>query len=395
MNTIATTSLALFMVVLASSCQHTPAQWSLAQPQQLLVDETMFLGNVYAVETADDILRLPAATKTELKHLSSTANGIAQRSRTILRYILAHAGDSLTYQHNATKTVSETLASRQANCLSLSLLAYSIAKEVGINVVFQDVKIPEYWSSDTNQTWLNGHVNLRLLQNRQLSDSFGVVLLGSDVVVDFDSSIIKQRFSTQAITTERALAMFYNNKAAEATEKNNAVQAYRYYLAAIAKDPNYAVTWSNLAVLYRQHHWYSLAEQTYHHSLALDPTSTNTLANLAVLYRYSGNDTEAARLEQQVYEKRKTNPWYYVMLGNEAVKANKPQQAISWFQQALLLEGSTHEALFGLAKSYFALNNNIKAYQYLERARRAATLAEDKQRYQHKLSALNQLASTG
>ncbi|MBV2127622.1 tetratricopeptide repeat protein [Arsukibacterium indicum] len=383
----------IFCLLLVASCQHSSGEWALSQQQQLLLDDASFSGETYPVETATQIFQLPDATKTQLNRLSASHQDLAARSKAILHYILAYAGDSLTYQHGATKTVSETLATGRANCLSLSLLTYSIAREVGIDAVFQDVTIPEYWSSSTTQTWLNGHINLKLLQNGHLNQSSGKVLLSSNIIVDFDSSIARKRFPAKIISSKRAIAMFYNNKAAEALDQSNAAQAYRYYQAAIATDPDFADTWSNLAVLYRLHNYHRLAEQTYHHSLALDPNSNNTLSNLAVLYRRNGNIDAAAKLEQRVYNKRKTNPWYFIMLGNEAIKTNNQREAIAFFQQALALDNNTHEAWFGLASSYFALNNNIKASQYLERAQRAATLLPDKERYQHKLSALNQLSS--
>ncbi|WP_445767592.1 tetratricopeptide repeat protein [Rheinheimera sp.] len=394
MNTVISVSIAMALLVV-TSCQHTPVQWSQTEPQNLLIDEAKFQGELYPVETVEQIFYLPLAHKDELSQLKSAQQGMTERSTAILEYILAHTGDSLTYNHTTTRTVSETLASRQANCLSLSILTYSIAKEVGIEAVFQDVKIPEYWSSDTNQTWLNGHINVKLLQNRQLNHSSGLVLLGRDIVVDFDRNSITQHFATKTIKPKRVVAMFYNNKAAENFNRFNFAQTYRYYRSAIAADPDYAVTWSNLAVLYRHLALYSLAEQVYHHSLALDPTSINALSNLAVLYRYNGNIHAARQLEQQVHEKRKNNPWYYVMLGNEAIKRNELHAAIALFQQALALNNDTHEALFGLARSHFALNNTSKAAHYLEKAHRAAKLTADKQRYQHKISALNGLASAG
>ena len=394
MNTVLSVSFATVLLALAS-CQHTPAQWSQTEPQNLLIDEARFKGELHPVETVEQIFSLPQAYKDELIQLKSAQLGMTERSTAILEYILAHTGDSLTYSHTTTRTVSETLMSRQANCLSLSILTFSIAKEVGIEAVFQDVKIPEYWSSDTNQTWLNGHINVKLLQNRQLNYSSGLVLLGRDIIVDFDRNTINQRFATETIKPKRVVAMFYNNKAAENFNQFNFAQTYRYYRSAIAADPSYAVTWSNLAVLYRQLELYSLAEQAYHQSLALDPTSTNALSNLAVLYRHNGNINAAQRLAQRVHEKRKNNPWYYVMLGNEAIKRNDLHAAITLFQQALALSNETHEALFGLARSHLALNNMSKAAQYLEKAHRAAKLPADKQRYQHKISVLNGLARTG
>lgn len=394
MNTVLSVGFATVLLAL-TSCQHTAVQWHQTEQQNLLVDEARFTGELHPVETVEQIFSLPQTHKDQLNQLKSAQQGMTERSTAILEYILAHTGDSLTYNHTTTRTVSETLAARQANCLSLSILTYSIAKEIGIEAVFQDVKIPEYWSSDTNQTWLNGHINVKLLQNRQLHHSSGLVLLGRDIVVDFDRNSIKQHFATTTIKPRRVVAMFYNNKAAENFNQFNIAQTYRYYRSAIAADPDYAVTWSNLAVLYRQLELYSLAEQAYHHSLALDPTSTNALSNLAVLYRHNGNINAAKQLEQRVHEKRKDNPWYYVMLGNEAIKRNELDAAIALFQQALALSNDIHEALFGLAKSHFALNNTSKAAHYLEKAHRAAKLTADKQRYQHKISALNRLASAG
>lgn len=398
MNTAISLSFALILamsLLVVTSCQHTPEQWALNDPKNLLVDESMFAGDLYPIETPEEIFRLPQETKEQLNVIRSTRQDLPQRSTAILEYILAHTGNNFTYNLTETKTVSETLAARQANCLSLSILTYSIAKEVGINAVFQDVKIPEYWSSETNQTWLNGHINVKLLQSRQLNYGAGVVLLGSDIVVDFDSNMIRQRFTNEPIKPGRVIAMFYNNKAAETFDRYNFAQTYRYYRAAIDADADYAVTWSNLAVLYRQQNLYPLAELAYHRSLALDPTSVNVLANLAVLYRYSGNNNAALRLEQQVYNKRKHNPWYFVMLGNEAVKQNKPGEAIALFHQSLALNTDLHEAFFGLARSYFALNNNPMAAYYLDKSRRTAKSAQDKKRYQHKISALNQIVNAG
>lgn len=378
-----------------ASCQHMPSQWVLSKPQALLVEESLFNGQSYPVETVNEIFGLPQQTKKELKTILAAHSGITERSTAILHYILAHTGDNFNYDLLQTRTVKETLAQRQANCLSLSILTYSIAREIGIDAVFQDIKIPEYWSSQNNQTWLSGHVNVKLRQSNRLDYITGVVQLGNDIIVDFDPNVIRQRFAAETITPARVAAMFYNNKAAESFAQKNYAQTYRYYRAAIAIDPSFALTWSNLGVLYRQQNLLLLAEQVYHHSLALDPSSANTLANLAVLYRFQGNNSAAAELEQRVHRKRQTNPWYYLMLGNEAVKRHNPDAAIGFFQQSLAINARMHEALFGLARSYFDLNNHDKAMYYLDKSRRVAKTTEDKQRYQNKISALSRVANAG
>jgi len=138
---------------------------------------------------------------------------------------------------------------------------------------------------------------------------------------------------------------------------------------------------------------YSLAEQSYNLRLSLDPDSMNTLSNLAFLYRKTGRAKEASQIERQVLAKRNSNPYYYLMLGNEAFKRSDIKEAISQYSRSLQLERRNHEAYFGLAKAYYALQDIEKASVYLEKALRATTSVHEQQRYEHKLAILNQVAA--
>lgn len=380
------------MILLLTGCQSTtPAM--LFPPGQLLVAQTL-KGEVTEPETAEQIFALPQHTRFELLRLISSTQSIEERTTRVLKLILSYAQDGLLYDNTATKTASETVAAGRANCLSLSILAYSMAKELGMTAVFQDVQIPEYWTSELSQTWLNGHVNLRLQHGRALRGAPGFVLLAKDIVVDFDPYSLKQQFPEYTISVNKIVAMFYNNKAAVAVANGNDAQAYRYYQAAIEADAYYAPSWSNLGVLYRTNNMPELAERSYQQSLTLDPHSTNTLANLAYLYRQRGDVAQAEPLERRVMVKRRTNPYYHLMLGNEAYKAHRYDTAISHYEKAVTLDNKNHEAYFGLARSYYAIHNNQQAAGYMLKATRNAPSAYDQQRYRHKLSLLNQLTST-
>lgn len=389
----------LYWLILASplallfGCQTQPKTEQLVYPKELLVDQRYFSGEIRPVETEQQIFELPAAVKAELHSQLNMKQDIYARTKTIVGYIFSFAHNGLLYDNSATKTVSETLSNGKANCLSLSILAYSLAKEAGLDAVFQDVQIPEYWTSELNTTWLNGHVNLRLRQQRIPEKHSGAILLGSDVVVDFDPAISRQRFVTKTLEQHRVPAMFYNNKAAEMQSKQQFAQAYQYYLAAIAADPHFAVSWSNLGVLYRQHGLDRLAEQVYLYSLKLKPNSLNTMANLAILYQLSGREQLATQLQKRVSQARKSNPFYYIMLGHEALRRNELRAAIAQYEQAVRLDKQNHEAYFSLAKTYYLLHDTVQAQRYLQHAKRTAVHQQDKVLYQKKLNTLLQLAS--
>ncbi len=389
---IYTAVLPLLLAALAG-CQSVQNPGITHHYQALLVDAQTFAGDTRPVEPEAQIYALPADTRLELQRIMSPGKGMSERSAMILKYIFAFAHQELLYDNSATKTVSETLAYGKANCLSLSILAYSMAHEAGLRAIFQDVAIPEYCTSAQNATWLNGHVNLRIMQNSAPEKHSGLIVFGRDLVVDFDPAILKQRFATTALDKKRVTAMFYNNKAAEELNRQQDAQAFQYYLAAIEIDPAFATTWSNLGVLYRRHGLEQQAEQVYLYSLKLEPDSINTMANLAFLYHISDRAAQAVPLLQRVNQARRNNPYYYLMLGNEALRRNDISEAISQYEQAVRLDKNNHEAYFGLARAYYQMDNNIQAERYLQRAKRSAPSRQEKDQYQRKLTSLLQIAS--
>lgn len=386
---LTTLLLAAICLLMLNACQ-VKKQPTIAL-QQDLIGEVVMPGTPATPETKEQIFTLPYATKVELSRILTTTQTVEERTRAALELIFSYAKDGLIYDNMATRTASETIAAGKANCLSLSILIYSMAEELGMTANFQEVKIPEYWTSAFNQTWLNGHINVRLKQHRVSKEFSGIVVLGKDYVVDFDPYSEKKQFPVKNIGIQRVMAMFYNNKAAVAFAEKNYAAALSYYKAAAQADPGFAVTWSNLGVLYRVNDMYDLAEKSYQHSLALKPDSTNTLANLAILYRQTGNSYEADMLERRVLEARRNNPYFYLMLGNEAYYQREYRKAISYYQNSVSLKRKNHEAYFGLAKSYFSLNKEEQARQYLKKAQRTAPSSDDQEKYGHKLAILNQL----
>lgn len=381
----------LIVIVMTLSACQSMQQVTVPVPEELLTDIT-FAGHSIQPESPEQIFALPDATKLELSRIVTNTHSIEERTKAALKLIFSYAKDGLLYDNTSTKTASETIASGKANCLSLSILTFSMAKELGISATFQDIQIPEYWTTAYRQTWLNGHINVRLKQQRASKDFSGFVVLGRDFVVDFDPYSLKEQFPEKYIETNTVVAMFYNNKAAVAFAKGNHAEAYAYYKAAAKADANFSVTWSNLGILYRVNGMLDLAELSYKHSLALEPDAANTLANLAVLYRQTGNLSEARSLEKRVLAKRNSNPYYFLMLGNEAYRNNDYHQAITNYESAVALDDRNHEAYFGLAISYYALHDSTQATRYMKKARRNAPSNEDQQRYEHKLTILNQIA---
>lgn len=378
------------------ACQSTPQAnlptWQ-PQPMASLYADNVFAEQSVVIETKQQIFELPETARREINKVIDKKKGNREKTNDVLKYLFSFADQELMYSNSATTVATETLANGQANCLSLSIVAYALAREVGLNVEFQDVMIPEYWTNQHGQSVLNGHVNVRVLGGISLGADSVVSFDSSNVIIDFDPFSNKKQFSSYVITSDRVVAMFYNNKGAQAFIENRVDDAYWYFKAATEIDSDYSASWANLAVLYKQSKLYDFALRAYEHSLWLQPDSTNTMANLAVLYRITGEGGLAKTLESEVNRHRDGNPFYHVMLGNEALNRLDFAGAGKHFLRATELNPQTHEAWFGLAKAALAQEKMDKASYYLRQAQIHAPFSSDKKRYRSKLDALNAMVN--
>ncbi|MBU1437511.1 MAG: tetratricopeptide repeat protein [Gammaproteobacteria bacterium] len=314
------------------------------------------------------------------------------RSTALINFIFDDKNDSLEYVNSATLVANQTLLKRQANCLSLTILAYSLANALGFDARFQDVEVPEYWITRSGNSLLNGHVNLVVNPDSKFAGVGQIVYRRNSFLIDFDRVPSRSKLKTTEINRNAIISMFYNNKAADAMLVQNDDLAYQYLKAAIHFAPELSGNWNNLAVLYRQKQLFSAAEQVYLHSLVLEPNHTNTMANLAMLYRMTGRPEQAVDLEAKVAKKRLSNPFYFVMLGNEAFERQDADTALHHYRQSLRLQPNTPEALFGMARGYLLKGDLTAASRYLQSAKKSVEPGAERRRYQSKLDLLNAIA---
>lgn len=377
-------------VVLLTACQQNNLPQVLT-PHTLLKDE-LFQPVARVIETPEQIFALPDHAKTEMRNLVHPDDSMRVKTDLLLNYLFEKKGTNLLYQNDATLTATETLAARQANCLSLTILSYSLAQEINLVAEFRDIQIPEYWTQNNGRSLLNGHVNLKILGGGGHHVSGEVHYEILNYIIDFDMESNKSHFPMRTLTKKQIIALFYNNKAAEAMVHGHEDLAYAYLKAAIFADPLADESWNNLAVLYRQKQQFELAEQAYLLAGQLAPEQLNPKANLALLYQAMGLTEKAEKLTRLVESKRSQNPYYHIMLGHESLNAGQAELAIRYYKKGLALDKKSSEALFGLAKANLSLGLKDKAQNYLMLAEQSAPNRRDRERYQYKLKLLTAAA---
>lgn len=376
-----------------SACQQLPERPVQQINPETLLQDSAFQRLSVVVETEQQIFELPDEVVRQARQQVLSYNYAHERSLALLTFIFGDDAELLEYVNNATLVAKDTLRQKEANCLSLTILAYSLSQQLGFEAHFQDVDVPEYWITRSGNSMLNGHVNLMIYPNKNMVATQNVMVFqGSGYLIDFDMVPQSAKQQAKRLPKQTIVAMFYNNKAGDAMMSGQYDLAYLYLKSAIAVAPELAQNWNNLAVLYRKKEMFAEAELVYLHSLQLQPEHTNTMANLALLYHLTGRLDQAAELETQVQRKRQLNPYYFIMLGNEALERLEPNTAISHFRRSLRLQAHVPEAYFGLARSYILQQNLPEASRYLQAAKRYTDSGSDKKRYQFKLDMLNAIA---
>lgn len=378
--------------LLFAGCQNAPRQTQATFPNTDLFVDEQFTTPTEAIETPEQIFAVPDDVVRELRQKVLVFADPHDRSKALLRFIFNDGTEILEYVNSATLVASETLQKRQANCLSLTILAYSLANALGFDSRFQDVDVPEYWITRSGSSLLNGHVNLLVNPDSKYAGLGHIVYRRHSYLIDFDRVPSRTKFRTTEVGRNSIISMFYNNKAADAMMVLDYDRAYQYLKAAITIAPELSGNWNNLAVLYRQKLLLAEAEQVYLHSLALEPNHSNTMANLAMLYQITGREQQAAALEYKVAKKRLSNPFYFVMLGNEAFERREADVALHYYRQSLKLQPNSPEALFGMARAYLLKGDLTAASRYLQSAKKYVEPGPERRRYQSKLDLLNAIA---
>lgn len=375
----------LFMAFCLCACQSSQRTAQSIDVQASLHDDEFSNYQRYPIESHQQVFSLSEQAKDFVRKSVSGIKDPSAKMESLVRSIFDYSELDLLYFGSANTSASETFAKRAANCLSMSIMTFAMAKEAGFVAKFQNVMIPEYWTRRDGYSLLNGHINIVLSP----PERSGVIkLFDTDYEVDFDPQNARKHFPKRFINTHHVMAMFYNNKGADALVNKEYDKAYAYFRAGLLIYPEFDSTWVNLGVLYRTKGLMKPAEKSYLNAIALDQENLTAWENLAFLYQATDNKKQSREILAMVNQRRNDNPYYHFILGEQALDRGRWQLALSHYREALKLDKSKHEIYFGLAKAYYEIGDVSRSQSYLKIAQRKSHNRHDQQRYQGKLNLL-------
>lgn len=332
-----------------------------------------------AVPPAADVLALPSELR-ERFHREVLAKSLPPKERldAIVRFLIEPSGIYLTYRPDATYTVAEAYAKRDANCLTFTLMAVALTREAGLEAYGQAIENTLVWEREGGVVYRTNHVNAGVSFQRK---RFGI---------DVSQDSVMMRRLPDPISDERLLALYYNNRAVELDTAGDPATADAYMAHSLELDPEYATSWSNAGVLRLRRGDVDGAERHYRKALALDSAHAATLFNMVALHERRGDEIQLAHFRARLDRVQAQDPFHHFQNAVDLEQARDFAGALRHYRRAIALHDGEHRFFHGLSRVQAALGDAAQSRKSLARAH-ALSGGDARMRYLGKLQKLQKL----
>jgi tetratricopeptide (TPR) repeat protein len=301
--------LPLLLCALLSACASAPP---VAPPTQLLNDAAFNPPSERI--RPEDVFAVNDAMRHYLRNDITSLMVQQGKKRGLIQALYQRDQLRLDYDAAMTRNAAQAFEARAGNCLSLVIMTAALAKEMGLQVRYHSAWAEEAWSRTGNTYFRSGHVNITL-GSRSVDMGAAVPEMGS-ITVDFlPPQEGRSSMRTEIISEADVIAMYMNNRSAEALVQGKLDDAYWWAREAMMQSPGFLSAYNTLAVVYRRHGNLANAEQVFRHVLAHEPNNTRAMFNLAQLLDQTGRQGEARSLKIRLAQLEPTPPFYYLILG--------------------------------------------------------------------------------
>ncbi len=287
------------------------------------------------------------------------------------------------YRADRTLPASETFHERSGNCLSYTNLFIALAREAGLDAVYQIVDVPPDWDVQTGFLIRYTHINV-LVRNVRLGRGYE-----NQVTVDFNDVVPGPRFHRRVVSDAYAESLYYANLAVAMIRVGDSRRGFAYLRRAIDIAPENESLWINLGALYATKNDYEASIQSFETALQIDPHSQAAMSGLARSHARAGHAELAAFYRQQARNYLEANPYYHFAVAHAAFAKGDYVQALAAADAAIELDGRVGRFHFlkGLAEQQLG-RNEAAAFSF-QRARRFGLESEAKLDYIRSLVGYN------
>ena len=342
---------ALLLCALLAGCAATSAPRTAAAPDAFFRD-TQFKAPVQAVNPDNVFAMSQAMTRYVTVDIARQLRSEGP-ARGLVTALYRRDQLKLDYDTLTTRNAAQAFEARQGNCLSLVLMTAAFAKALDLQVSYQTVEVDEIWSRSDGVAFLNSHVNVTI-GPRAVHTVTGYDP-GRHMTIDFLPADQIAGHRNKPVSEDIVVAMYLNNKAAEALSAGQFDEAYAWVKAGMQRAPDFLSPYNTLGVIYTRHGDLSAAEQVFNHVLEIQPNNRTALANLSGLLTKQNRVAQAQLLDARLRQLEPYPPYYFFQLGRQAMERGDYRAALNMFAKEVERADHNSEFHFWLSLAHFKL----------------------------------------
>jgi len=373
----------LSMTLLVAACSTAPP--AVQQAQSLLHDQS-FTPPTQRID-AREVFATDDAMRSYLHDNARRPLHFHSRIDRFVDSLYKRGELKLEYDTAITRTAAQAFEARAGNCLSLVVMTAAFAKEMGLNVEFNSALADETWSRHGSLLLRSGHINITIgrpsIERTPGFDSH-------TWTIDFLPPGELRGLRTQPLKEATVVAMFMNNRAAEALAREAINDAYWWAREGLLADPEFTAAINTLGVVYQRAGRPEAAEQAFGELLRRDPDHTQALHNLASLLEQQARPDEAKVLRVRLAALEPEPPYHWFVQGQQALRRGDARTARDLFSREVARAEYSGEFHYWLAVAHVQLGEARAAQHHLERAAALSTSRSERDLYAAKLAWLNQ-----
>jgi Flp pilus assembly protein TadD len=353
--------LSLPLCLLLAACVSVPPP---VAPESLpsLFDDAAFSVPSERIDSTD-LFAVDSEMQSFLEHDVSRRVATEGHVMALVNALYDKEHKKFSYDSAQTRNATGVFHHRSGNCLSYTIMTAAFAKQLNLPVQFHAVNFGDVWDRNDNIDYRIGHVNLTVgTQNASSNDRATLIDFGP-----FDQ--VRAEVSDD-IGEDIIVAMYMNNRAAEALAKNNLDDAYWWARSAVMTAPAFVGAYNTLGVVYSRHHNLADAERVLRRALQREPDNVLALANQIQTLANLGRKEESNQLQRHLTQIQPNPPYFFFNRGMAAMKIQDYKTAKSEFTKEVSRASYNHQFHFWLALANFYLGN-------IDESRKQLTVAMD------------------
>ena len=343
-----------------------------------LVDPVISEQELYALTTSQQ--------QTFLKfYRSKIAKGYLPHE--VVKQFILNNLSNFTY-YGKTYTASKAMSDNSGNCMSLAVLTTAFSRLAGVEMDYRKMHSLPLYEKHGNVILSSSHVQSLLYDPSFIPEENYIYLNRPAIVVDYFPQ--EDNLLSKTINSNRFLAMYYINKAAEFYIENDFNYSFAYAKEAYQIDGDSASAMNLLALLHKKKGDEVSAERLYLAAIESTDTNISVLDNYVNLLKSQNRFDKAQKIKKQIESIYDPNPYHWLEKAQLARYQNEYADAERFYRKVIKLAPYVKQAYLELHEVYLLQGKKHQAIATLQQSLLWLHEPKQKKKYKKQLYQLSQ-----